>query len=508
MIAGPTLGGGGAGLGGRRVRAGRRCPIARLALVAAVQAAVVAHAGLARAYDFVLTSRTIGQGYAERRYGAGGASELLSRRRLTQYLNLSVFDIEPDRWRGPDGDRNLVSFELGLRFDGDFGTYLTRRPGGPDAIGELAQNQVDVLYAYLLARDVGGHLDVQLGRQLHYDLVDFYSFDGADVWLRAGRFVSAQAFAGTEVRGDLPLSAPLYEIDGTSPGSRDPATRPEQSTAWRPMVGAALALDRASPVNLRVAYRRVSSATVDPRPGDPSSGVNHESLALTADAHWGDRLFAVAGARYNLLVAAWDDQQAAVRWRIASRHLLSAEYSYLAPTFDGDSIWNIFAAGAYRDFRVSHDVEVSTAWRAHVRGFFRQFVDPPGTPVALSDAAPGGHSAYGGNAGVDVRTTRGRARVDGYAEAGAGGWKVGGDVSARWNLRPNLLDVEGRLTATAWRSDDVPQPRDALMVGGGVGCVYHLGRKMRVHILGEDNSGTYYRAQIRGLAVLEMDVTL
>jgi hypothetical protein len=31
---------------------------------------------------------------------------------------------------------------------------------------------------------------------------------------------------------------------------------------------------------------------------------------------------------------------------------------------------------------------------------------------------------------------------------------------------------------------------------------------MRVHFLGEDNSGTYYRAQVRGLAILEMDVTL
>jgi hypothetical protein len=473
-----------------------------------MQAVLAGHGRAAWAYDFVLTSRTIGQGYEERRYGAGGGSELLTRRRLTQYLNLSVFDIEPGRWRGPDADRNLVSFEMGLRFDGDFGTYLTRRPTGPDAIGELAQSQVDILYAYLLARDVAGHLDIQLGRQLHYDLVDFYSFDGADVWLRAGPFVSVQAFAGTEVRGDLPLSAPLYEIDGTSAGSRDPATRPEQSSAWRPMVGAALALDRASPVDVRVAYRQAFSATVDPRPGDPSSGVNHESLSLTADAHWRDRLFVAAGARYNLLVAAWDDQQASLRWRIGARQLLSLEYNYLAPTFDGDSIWNIFAAGAYRDFRLSHDVELSTAWRAHVRGFFRQFVDPPGTPSALSAGIPGGHDAYGGNVGVDVRTRRGRARLDGYAEAGVGGWKVGGDASARWNVRPNLFDVEGRLTATAWRSDDVPQPQDALMIGGGLGCVYHLGRKMRVHFLGENNSGTYYRAQLRGLAVLEMDVTL
>ena len=482
--------------------------LGRAAAMMALAAVVVAPAGRAVAYDFVLTARTVGQGYQERRYGVGGATELLSRRRLTQYLSLSVFDIEPAGWRGERGDRNLVSLEVGMRFDTDFGSFLTQRPTGLDSIRELSQNQVDVLYAYLLARDVGGHLDLQLGRQLHYDLVDFYSFDGADARVRIGPFASLQAFSGTEVRGELPLSAPLYELDGTSVGSRDRATRPEQSAAWRPMVGGALAIDRALPVSARVAYRRVFSSTVDAQPGDPASGVNHETLSLTADARWRERVFVSAGARYNLLVAAWDDQQLAVRLRLAARHLLSAEYSYLAPTFDGDSIWNIFASGAYRDLRASYDLDVTTAWRVHLRGFWRAFVNPPETPVELAAAAVGGSRAFGGNLGAEVRGTRGRARVDGYAEAGFGGWKVGGDASGRWVLHPNLFEVEGRVTTTAWRADDVPEPRDAFMVGGALGFVYHLGRKMRVHVLGENNSGTYYRAQVRGLGVLEMDVSL
>jgi hypothetical protein len=63
---------------------------------------------------------------------------------------------------------------------------LLDRPTGSDEIRELSQNQIDILYAYLLARDVGGRLDLQIGRQVHYDLVDFYSFDGADARLRVG----------------------------------------------------------------------------------------------------------------------------------------------------------------------------------------------------------------------------------------------------------------------------------------------------------------------------------
>jgi hypothetical protein len=508
VIGGPTGASGASSPGGRASEGrSRRSRGATLAAGLAV-VAVAGATGAAGASDFVLTSRTIGQGYAERRYGAGGASELLTRRRLTQYLSLSAFNIEPEAWRGKDGDRNLVSVEIGMRFDSDFGTFLTGRPNGLDTIRELAQSQFDVLYAYLLARDVAGHVDVQLGRQLHYDLVDFYSFDGADVWLRPGPFVSVQAFGGTEVRGELPLSAPLYELDGTSPGSRDPATRPGQSSAWRPLVGAAVALDRSSPVNARIAYRKVFSQTIDRQPGEPDSGVNHETVSFTGDTRWRDRLFLSVGARYNLLVAGWDDQQAAVRIRLGLRHMLSAEYSFLAPTFDGDSIWNIFGAGAYRDWRASYDLQVTPAWRAHLRGFLRQFVEAPGVPTELSDAAPGGRRANGASVGFDVRGVRGRARADAYVETGFGGWKVGGDASGRWVLRPNLFDVEGRLTAMAWRPDNVPQPRDAVMVGAALGCVYHLGNKMRVHFLGEDNMGTYYRAQVRGLGVLEMDVTL
>ena len=54
----------------------------------------------AAAYDFSLGLRTIGQGYQVRRFAADGSNELLSRRRLTQYMDLAVFDLSPLGWRG------------------------------------------------------------------------------------------------------------------------------------------------------------------------------------------------------------------------------------------------------------------------------------------------------------------------------------------------------------------------------------------------------------------------
>ena len=65
---------------------------------------------------------------------ADGSNELLSRRRLTQYMDLSVFDIAPARWRGDDGDRNVLYFDASLRFDSDFGGYMLGRPTGSDDI--------------------------------------------------------------------------------------------------------------------------------------------------------------------------------------------------------------------------------------------------------------------------------------------------------------------------------------------------------------------------------------
>ena len=120
----------------------------RLALLALVAGSSLP-ARPAAAYDFTIGLRTIGQGYQVRRYAADGSNELLSRRRLTQYMDLAVFDLAPARWRGDDGDRNVLYFDASLRLESDFGGYMLGRPGGQDEIRELKQSQLDILYAFL-----------------------------------------------------------------------------------------------------------------------------------------------------------------------------------------------------------------------------------------------------------------------------------------------------------------------------------------------------------------------
>jgi hypothetical protein len=450
--------------------------------------------GRAWAYDFSIDLRTIGQGYQLRRFAADGSNEMLSRRRLTQYLDLNVFDIAPRAWRGEDGDRNLLYVDASLRFDSDFGDYLVNRPTGGNDIKELSQSQIDILYAFLGGRNVGGRVDFQLGRQIHFDLLDFYAFDGGGALVRVTRAFAVEAFAGTEVRGELPLSSPIYAIDGTSPGSRDPATRPGQSEALRPLAGAALvAGGNRQPWSARLAYRRIWSATVDRLPDEPASGVNDEKLSLTVTGALRDRAFLSGGARLNLLLGQFDDEQLLLRFRLAGRQWLTLEHAYLAPSFDGDSIWNVFAAGAYRDLRAGYELPLGAEVKTYARGFVRFW--------------SGDDRSAGANLGAVWRRGRGLLRGDAYWDDGFGGRKLGLDLAARLALRPGF-ELEGRLTGYHWKSDLSPATDHGVTLGAQAGGRYQLGPGVRLHVLAENNTGTYYYALFRGLAVIEVDASL
>jgi hypothetical protein len=458
-------------------------------------------AGRAYGYDFQIDLRTIGQGYQLRRFGANGSNELLSRRRLTQFLDLSVMDLLPSRLRGDDPGRNQLYFDASLRFDTDFGGYLLGRPTGMDSIGELKQSQLDILYAYFGGRNVGGRVDFQLGRQMHFDLVDFYAFDGGDAIVRICSGFAAQAFGGTEVRGELPLSAPIYELDGTSAGSRDPATRAAQSKMLRPLVGGALmAGGQGRPWQLRLAYRRVWSATASQLAGEPETGVNDEKLALTGNWSWQNRVILYGGFRLNLLLAAFDDEQLALRVKLRERQWVTLEGAYLAPTFDGDSIWNVFASGAYGDVRASYELGLGPEVKTYARTFLR-------VHEHLGAEAPGDRHAVGASLGAAWRRGRGMLRADGYGDGGFAGRKIGLDLAGRWAVRP-AFELEGRLTGYTWKNDLNPDNSEGVVMGVQAGGRYQLGPGVRLHLLAEDNFGTFYKAQFRGLAMVELDASI
>jgi hypothetical protein len=322
--------------------------------------------------------------------------------------------------------------------------------------------------------------------------------------VRLSRLVAVEAYGGTQVLAEAPLGAPIFQLDGTSVGSRDPATRPAQNDQLRPLMGAAavLAPDGGFPVSARLSYRRIQSDTADQLPGEPGVGINDEKVGLTARAELARRVFLTGGVRYNLLLSEFDDQQLALRVRASARQWLTAEMTYLAPNFDGDSIWNVFSTGAYRDVRGTYELGLAEGVKLYARGFARHFLAAPGE--VASDARWAG----GVSAGLAWRRTRGVLRGDGYFDDGYGGLKAGVDVSGRWEVRPRVVELEGRLTGYVWQSDQQPETDEGFVLGAQAGARWRLGEGIRLHVLAEDNVGTYYTGQYRGLAVLELNASL
>jgi hypothetical protein len=211
-----------------------------------------------------------------------------------------------------------------------------------------------------------------------------------------------------------------------------------------------------------------------------------------------DRAVLAGGVRFNLLLGEFDDEQLMLRLRTFGKQWLTLEHAYLAPTFDGDSIWNVFATGAYRDLRAVYEVGLGAEVKAYARGFARFFT------------ASG--RAGGASMGATWRRGRGYLRGDGYWEDGFGGRKVGVDASARLGIR-RAFEVEGRLTGYEWRADAsgdaARSPNDTgVTFGAQAGGRWQLGRGVKLHLLAEDNFGTFYKSAFRGLAVVEVDASL
>ena len=260
----------------------------------------------ARAYDFTVDVRTIGQGYQVRRLRArrqqraavAAAAHAVPRPERVRHRARAL----ARRRRRPQRPllRRLAALRQRLRR-----LHAGRGRRAATRSASCKQNQIDILYAFLGGRNVGGHVDFQLGRQIHFDLVDFYAFDGADVArARDARRSASRRSPGPRCAASCRSSSPIYELDGTSAGSRDPATRPAQNADAAPAGrrGAGGGRRRAARWSARLAYRRIWSATADQLPGEPASGVNDEKLSLTASAAWRDRVFLAGGVRYNLLL--------------------------------------------------------------------------------------------------------------------------------------------------------------------------------------------------------------
>lgn len=484
----------------------------------------------ASAYTVEADATVVGQGYSLRTADPGGPGGGVSvdRRRLTTYLGLYIGGIGRKDLDLRPSVRDQFSVTIQMRVDADFGDYLCSiarvtpssvlgcvdptTPGAVRTDPELSNYRPELLLAYIEGQNLGGFVDVRLGRQVMWDLLDFRGLDGAWLAVRTPIHLAVEAWGGLSQNGSLSIDPPLYVMDGTSRSLRlDPTDRAQQALALQPTVGASLRTSGLRDFQARLSYRRTFSATADTRapgctadgtPGcAPEMGTIEERLSYTMHGRLlGGRLQGWGGLRYDFLSGRFDDGQAGLRGSPAAGHFVGIEYRYSAPTWDGDSIFNVFATDPYHNLDIRYDGrhaagsgELSFYARAHGRLF------QPGTgPMSAS---------LGGDAGLRYRRQHGFVRLDGFFDDGYGGLRGGGDLSGRLLLLRDTIGLEGRVMYIYWADDLRESSRShGVSLQGGVRWAFMKGALL--HLLAEDNIDRFYSSQLRLMALLDLSLLL
>ena len=463
----------------------------------------------AHAFDFELTAETVGQGYQLR----AGDGTLVDRRRLTQYVGLSMFNLGPTDVYGNPKPENQLYIELQLRFDAELADYANLvELSGRTPQEELRQDQLELLWGFVGGKNMAGFLDFKLGRQLMVDLFDYQSFDGLSLQANTRFHVALEAWGGLNVTGAAPFDSPVFRTDGVALGGNPLGSlAAREESALQPTFGFALKTIGLPWLQARISYLRTMSPTENPQPGEPAWGVNEEKLGLTAR---GNLLHGMIvpwfGLRYDVLAGEIDEIQAGVRVNATKHQAIQAEYVFSAPTFDGDSIWNVFAANAFDDARLTYDVMLGR-FRLFARGFTRFFSTDAGN-LGAPTASTGADVAYGASLGARLDLGRGYGRLDAYYQDGYGGITGGADLSGRIRVTgdPLLgsgLSFEGRLSYVYFE-DDSRTIDHASSLGIQGGARYGFAHGLTVHVAAEENINRFFSSQFRLLVMLDVSYLL
>lgn len=461
-----------------------------------------------------------------------------------------------DRTSGP-----RISFTSYLRIDHDFGTWSTgsvfvnsQLHDAVDLVPELEASllALDVLYAYVAAEDLAsGLIDLHVGRQLDVDTLDWWSMDGVRVRVSPALPVAFEAFGGLRVRDASPLGSAGHEPDGTGSGQcAEYVEGPVPgSGAWRPIdrqvliendpfasdydvcpqrheimptFGGSVETSGLDRIWARLTYRRSMSQTpgligdVDrfeyPDTGlypnengqAPAWGVNEELLAASMRTHHdlaGGRgqITPYAALRYNGLVATVDEGHLGMRLRYGA-HSVEPELYYSFPTFDGDSIFNVFAIEPYVDTRITYDVRpAASRLSAYGRAWLRHF-QTQDEPAQGSDIAS---RAAGVQLGAQYREERRASlRLDAFCEGGYGGTRVGTHAAAAWQPS-RRTGLRTRLSVIHFDQDLREEVRGTTY-GVQAGATYEVNDGVTLHLMAEENTTRFESGQFRLMGIIDL----
>ncbi len=525
----------------------RRAVVAAIALAVSTTTPTPAHA-----YEFWLRAQSIGQAYQLRQYRLVGPDLFHSRHRYTQTIALRISDIgnlSATRRQQRLPDRGLrISWQSYLRIDHDFGQFtsgrITLSPAvrrdAIDVIPELADTAaaLDLLYGHVTLEGLADdRLTIQLGRVLLDDGWGTSGLDGGTVRYELPLPVAVTVAAGLRVRAASPLGLTAFELDGTSgAGCQEYVEGPAPGTGtWKlidrnrqitgsklasdfelcpqrevrqPSIGASIATKTIRGFGAELGYRRTWSETYglidgvdrlaypdlglypDDAGQAPSSGVNEERFH--ARVHGELRRGAItvspyANARFSLLHAALDRADAGVRLR-RGEHSLEPTVGYFLPTFDGDSIFNVFSIEPTVDARLGYQYDGPFALRAS--GWLRRYLEAEDAPMS-----------GGVDAGIEHRfDKRWRARLDGLWDDGYGGRRIGGTTEVAWQARHNLW-LRGRVFVLGVRRED---RSDFVTSSAVVSSSFKIADSVALHVVVDAARDEVHDFQSRIFAIVDL----
>jgi hypothetical protein len=503
--------------------AGRESACARLAAGAAIWAVCGLDAQPGFALDAEVAAETAAQFYEVR---SPSGQTLLTRRRFLTTLAVGAYPLNAAA--GDSSSRGaLYFFRTRARYDSDYGALASEAsPTSLDRyVPGLERGPIDLMYAYVEGqRLLGGALGFKLGRQYLVDSLGWWALDGASVRVVTPVYVAASLYGGFETRGGLPLTSPRFERDGVFRGNRD-LLDPRVHTSFleqgvAPAYGASIETVGLGLVHAQVGYRRVenrSPATIDfwgtgARPAVTQTRVSQERIGGSLNLNFDRVLGAKAGATYDVLNQRFASGYASIDGYLSKRITLSADWDFVQPSFDGDSIWNSFYSVPVHTIAVSARIEAHKQVSLAFGSTLRVFGGPQTTPVAATPNALAGAFTEtvrsfnaGGHAAVRVQLPSSTLGLRSDASTGPEGYRVGTDIFAETRLDRRVL-LGAR--ASLWSWNDTARPdRDATSIGyvGTVG--YLTGSRSDVRMEFEHNANRLVGQRYRLLFWFNLAVT-
>jgi len=401
--------------------------------------ALVVWAPSVSAVEFHVQAETVGDFYQL----LNSRNEVLNRRQIHQYVGFGAHDLLGD------GEHQLSVSTL-MRFDADFGLADVEI----DEHSNVRAAQLTIQHATFEGRDLFGMLDFKLGRQLLADPLDFMMLDGAVVRFRTPWYLGVEFVAGMESQSardpDVPLTLSQLELDGVRyvEGSH------ENTDPVKVVLGAALVTTGMWNTRARLSYRRIFSGFAD---GAPFGKVNQEKVGAAVYQRLFDMLHINAAFSFDLFNLDADAIRAGVRAQFTESLGAEIEYVRLVPSFDADSIFNVFQTFPLNDVNARVRWHLSESASTYVGSMVRLFgnEEPEDYGQTAGDGQPDGSvMAFGVMAGYHHRFgLDGRVDADVSYEGGYGGKRLLVDLGGRWGVIPGRIELDGRVTTVVFQDE-------------------------------------------------------